>query len=67
MDGNVSFSFCKNFEAEGNKIGYPSNFTIYDTQDSKSLIKVLYKNWDMIINFIKKTISIIEYHMQKID
>ncbi|MEM7162258.1 MAG: UvrD-helicase domain-containing protein [Bacteroidota bacterium] len=35
------FARILRFEAE--KLGYPSNFTIYDTQDSKSLIKTILK------------------------
>ena len=37
--GTFHSVFARILRAEGNKIGYPSNFTIYDTQDSKSLIK----------------------------
>jgi DNA helicase-2/ATP-dependent DNA helicase PcrA len=33
------------FEAE--KLGYPKNFTIYDTDDSKSVIKEVLKNMNL--------------------
>ena len=36
------FSKILRFEAE--KINYPSNFTIYDTEDSKSLIRSIIKD-----------------------
>ena len=35
--------FARILRAEGHKIGYPSNYVIYDTQDSKSLIKSIVK------------------------
>ena len=43
MDGNISLGFCSNPKAEAANLGYPSNFTIYDTDDSKSLIKAIVK------------------------
>jgi len=41
------FARILRFEAE--KIGYPSNFTIYDTDDSKSLIKNIIKEQNLDI------------------
>jgi DNA helicase-2/ATP-dependent DNA helicase PcrA len=35
--------FARILRVEAPKIGYPSNFTIYDTEDSKSLIKTIIK------------------------
>ena len=37
--GTFHSIFARILRAEGHKIGYPSNYVIYDTQDSKSLIK----------------------------
>ncbi|MES2838519.1 MAG: UvrD-helicase domain-containing protein [Bacteroidota bacterium] len=41
--GTFHSVFAKILRAEAEKLGYPSNFTIYDTDDSKSLIKTLLK------------------------
>lgn len=41
--GTFHSVFAKILRTEAEKIGYPSNFTIYDTDDSKSLIKTLLK------------------------
>ncbi len=41
--GTFHSVFSRILRSEGNRIGYPSNFTIYDTQDSKSLIKSIVK------------------------
>lgn len=37
--GTFHSVFAKILRVEGHKLGYPSNFTIYDTDDSKSLIR----------------------------
>ncbi len=37
--GTFHSVFAKIMRAEANKIGYPNNFTIYDADDAKSLIK----------------------------
>ncbi|MBC7389766.1 MAG: UvrD-helicase domain-containing protein [Opitutaceae bacterium] len=39
--GTFHSVFSRILRAECEKIGYPSNFTIYDTDDSKSLIKTI--------------------------
>lgn len=39
--GTFHSVFAKILRIEAEKIGYPSNFTIYDTDDSKSLIKTI--------------------------
>lgn len=39
--GTFHSVFAKILRIEAEKIGYPSNFTIYDTDDSKSLIKAI--------------------------
>ena len=41
--GTFHSVFARILRSEGHRIGYPSNFTIYDTQDSKSLIKSIVK------------------------
>jgi DNA helicase-2/ATP-dependent DNA helicase PcrA len=41
--GTFHSVFAKLLRVEANKIGYPSNFTIYDTDDSKSLIRTILK------------------------
>jgi len=41
--GTFHSVFARILRAEAEKIGYPSNFTIYDTQDSKSLLKSIIK------------------------
>lgn len=39
--GTFHSVFAKILRVESEKIGYPSNFTIYDTDDSKSLIRTI--------------------------
>jgi DNA helicase-2/ATP-dependent DNA helicase PcrA len=41
--GTFHSVFARILRAEAPKIGYPSNFTIYDTDDSKNLIKTILK------------------------
>src|SRR5690606_38657666 len=41
--GTFHSVFAKILRFEANKIGYPTNFTIYDTDDSKSLIRSILK------------------------
>ena len=41
--GTFHSVFARILRVEAEKIGYPSNFTIYDTDDSKSLIKTILK------------------------
>ena len=41
--GTFHSVFARILRVEAQKIGYPSNFTIYDTEDSKSLIKTIIK------------------------
>ena len=43
--GTFHSIFSRILRAEHETIGYPSNFTIYDTQDSKSLIRAIIKNF----------------------
>jgi DNA helicase-2/ATP-dependent DNA helicase PcrA len=39
--GTFHSVFARVLRAEANKIGYPSNFTIYDTDDAKSVVKAV--------------------------
>ena len=41
--GTFHSVFAKILRREGHHLGYPSNFTIYDTDDSKSLIRTILK------------------------
>ena len=41
--GTFHSVFAKILRIEADKIGYPSNFTIYDTDDSKSVVKSILK------------------------
>ncbi|MCB9225458.1 MAG: 3'-5' exonuclease [Crocinitomicaceae bacterium] len=41
--GTFHSVFARILRHHSNKIGYPSNFTIYDTQDSRSLLKTIIK------------------------
>lgn len=45
--GTFHSVFAKILYANANKIGYPSNFTIYDTQDTKSLLKTITKEFGL--------------------
>lgn len=39
--GTFHSVFARILRAEANKIGYPNNFTIYDTDDAKSVVKTI--------------------------
>ena len=45
--GTFHSIFARILRTEGYKIGYPPNFVIYDTQDSKNLIKAIVKEQDL--------------------
>lgn len=45
--GTFHSIFARILRIESEKLGYPSNFTIYDTQDSKSLIKLIVKEFGL--------------------
>ncbi len=45
--GTFHSVFSRILRAEASKLGYPSNFTIYDTDDSKSLIKTIVKEYGL--------------------
>jgi len=45
--GTFHSVFAKILRIEAQKIGYPNNFTIYDTDDSKSVIKEILKQFNI--------------------
>ena len=45
--GTFHSIFARILRMECDRIGYPRNFTIYDTQDSKSLIKTIVKEYHL--------------------
>jgi len=45
--GTFHSVFARILRQEAEKLGYPSNFTIYDTDDSKSLIKTIIKELNL--------------------
>ncbi len=45
--GTFHSVFARILRAEADKIGYPRNFTIYDTDDSKSVVKTVIKEMDL--------------------
>ena len=44
VDGNFPLDFSKILRFEAEKLGYTSSYTIYDTQDSKNMIKAIVKD-----------------------
>lgn len=45
--GTFHAVFARILRVEAEKIGYPSNFTIYDTEDSKSVLKAIIKEMNL--------------------
>jgi DNA helicase II / ATP-dependent DNA helicase PcrA len=45
--GTFHSTFARILRFEAEKLGYPKNFTIYDTDDSKSLIKEILKTFNL--------------------
>ncbi len=45
--GTFHSVFARILRSESERIGYPSNFTIYDTQDSRSLLKAIVKEMNL--------------------
>lgn len=45
--GTFHSVFSRLLRVEGHRLGYPSNFTIYDTDDAKSLIKSILKEQNL--------------------
>jgi len=60
--GTFHSVFAKLLRVEAEKIGYPSNFTIYDTDDSKSVLRAIIKELNVddklyAVNFVLNRIS----------
>lgn len=60
--GTFHSVFAKLLRVEADKIGYPSNFTIYDTDDSKSVLRAILKEMNLDdklynVNFVLNRIS----------
>lgn len=51
--GTFHSVFSRILRAEANRLGYPNNFTIYDTDDSKTLIKNIVKELGLDENLYK--------------
>ena len=45
--GTFHSVFARILRTEADKLGYPKDFTIYDTDDSRSLIKTIVKEWQL--------------------
>lgn len=45
--GTFHSVFARILRSEANKLGYPNNFTIYDTDDAKSVIKTVIKELEL--------------------
>src|SRR4249920_33675 len=45
--GTFHSVFARILRSEANKIGYPNNFTIYDTEDAKSVLKTVIKEVEL--------------------
>jgi DNA helicase II / ATP-dependent DNA helicase PcrA len=45
--GTFHSVFARILRAEADKLGYPRNFTIYDTDDSKSVVKAVIKELNL--------------------
>lgn len=60
--GTFHSIFARILRVEADKLGYPSNFTIYDTDDSKSLLRAIIKEQQLDdklynVNFVLNRIS----------
>src|SRR6202000_1548012 len=60
--GTFHSVFAKILRVEADKIGYPNNFTIYDTDDSKSVLRAIIKEMNLDdklynVNFVLNRIS----------
>src|ERR1043165_9655715 len=45
--GTFHSVFARILRAESNKVGYPNNFTIYDTDDAKSILKTVINEMEL--------------------
>ena len=51
--GTFHSVFARILRAEADRLGYPSSFTIYDTQDSERLLSSISKNYNSIKIYIR--------------
>src|SRR5436190_20394976 len=51
--GTFHSVFARILRGEANKIGYPNNFTIYDTDDAKSVLKTVIKEMELDDKYYK--------------
>ena len=56
--GTFHSIFAKILRFEAEKLGYPSNFTIYDTDDSKSVIKGILKQLNLDEKIYKPSLTL---------
>jgi DNA helicase-2/ATP-dependent DNA helicase PcrA len=47
LDGDISLGFARILRSEADHLGYPSNFTIYDSQDSLRCISGIIKEMQL--------------------
>ena len=51
--GTFHSVFARILRAEADRLGYPSSFTIYDTQDSERLVKAIIKEMNLVTDIYK--------------
>lgn len=66
--GTFHSVFAKILRIEGQHLGYPSNFTIYDTDDSKKLIRNIISEMNLdpkvyVPNYVRSRISMAKSHL----
>ena len=54
--GTFHSVFARILRAEADKLGYPSNFTIYDTEDSKALIRAIVREMGLDDKIYKQNV-----------
>ena len=63
--GTFHSVFARILRQEADKLGYPSNFTIYDSDDSKSLIKAIVKEMNLDEKLYKPSLVLGRISMAK--
>lgn len=66
--GTFHSVFAKILRIEGHHLGYPSHFTIYDTDDSKKLVRNIIKEMNLdpkvyVPNYVRNRISMAKSHI----
>ena len=59
---NISLGFARILRIEAHKIGYTSNFTIYDSDDSQKLVSRIIKEFNLDKDSISINRFFQEYH-----